>query len=236
MLVRILAAVMFSFAVLGTAHAQGNAQTMFPGWAPSLSMVAIQDKAEAAFEAGKYRKALWLYSKELAPVGDKFAQYMVAHMHENGLGVARDPVQAGAWYSLAAERGHEPIVAAAEAFHSTLAPGQLDAARDMAASLKEKWGDKALVKRAIRRDYELLRRMAGTRIRPSSRRNCGGGSPGRVFVGNISMPFDQYCEAIYARIDTRFAYLEGYVTYGDLELVPDELDGPSESPESGGEQ
>ncbi len=230
--IRILAAAVIAFAVNASASAQGTSQTMFPGWAPSLSMVSIQEKAEAAFEAGKYRRAMWLYSKELAPIGDKFAQYMVAHMHEKGLGVPRDPVQAGAWYSLAAERGHEPIVEAAEAFHSSLPPGQLAAAHDMAASLKEQWGDKALVRRAIKRDYDLLSRMAGTRIRPSSRRSCGGGSPGRVFVGTVSMSFDQYCDAIYKRIDTRFAYLEGYVTYGELELVPDEFDEAAESSQS----
>ena len=230
MLVRILAILLSACAgvIPAFAQADGTSQTTFPGWAPTKDMVRIQEKADAAFEAGKYRKALWLFSKELAPVGDKYGQYMVAYMHENGLGVARDRVQAGGWYILAAERGHREIVAAAEAFQQGLRPGELAAAKRVAASLKEKWGDKELVRRVIRRDYDLLRRTAGTRIRPSSRRNCGS-QPGRVFVGMTSMSFDEYCKVLNDRIDARMAYLEGYVTYGELELLPDE---DEETPES----
>lgn len=221
MLYRIFAVICLGFAAFGAAGAQDSSQTAFPGWAPTDRMVRIQEKADAAFEAGKYRKAMWLYSKELAPVGDKYGQYMVAYMHENGLSVPRDPILAAAWYLLAAERGHEPIVAAAEALQNRLRPEQLAAAGAAAESLKAQWGDKALVKRAIRRDLEKLRTMSGTRIRPKSRRNCGS-QPGRVFVGMISVSFDEYCEAAFDRIDARMAYLEGYVTYGELELLPDE--------------
>lgn len=218
---RLLAATIVACITAGSATAQGSGQTTFPGWAPSDAMVRIQEKAEAAFEAGKYRKAMWLYEKELAPIGDKYAQYMIGYMHENGLSVPRDPVRAGAWYLLAAERGHEQIVAAAESLQHSLRPAQLAAARSLAATLKETMGDKELVRRAIRRDIERLRSMAGTRIRPSSRRNCGG-LAGRVYVGATSVSFDQYCEAVNDRIDARMAYLEGYVTYGELELLPDE--------------
>lgn len=221
MIARMLAVAVSVLALALAANAQDTSQTMFPGWAPTDAMVRIQEKADEAFEAGKYRKALWLYGKELAPVGDKYGQYMVAYMHEKGLSVPRDAVEAGAWYLLAAERGHEPIVAAAEAHQRSLSADQLTAARERAASLKEEWGDKALVRRAIRRDYELLERMAGTRVRPGSRRNCGA-RPGQVFVGFTSMRFDEYCEAVYDRVDQRVAYLEGYVTYGELELLPDE--------------
>lgn len=228
MLYRTLAAIFFAFSVVVSASAQGTGQTTFPGWAPTDAMIRIQEKAEAAFEAGKYRKAIWLYSKELAPVGDKYGQYMVGFMHENGLGVASDPVRAAAWYSLAAERGHDPIVAAAEGFWGRLRPEQLAAAKALAASLKEQWGDKALVRRAIRRDIERLNSMAGSRIRSTSRRNCGA-RPGRVYVGLTSMTFDEYCEIVNERIDRRTAYLEGYVTYGELELIPDERDDASES-------
>ncbi len=218
---RIFAAMCLGFAAFGAAGAQDSSQTAFPGWAPTDAMIRIQEKAEAAFEAGKYRKAMWLYSKELAPVGDKYSQYMVAYMHENGLSVPRDPVQAGAWYLLAAERGHEPIVAAAEALHNRLRPEQLAAARAAAESLKAQWGDKELVKRAIRRDIQRLRIRTGTRVRYSGRRDCVS-RPGRVFIGMVSVSFEEYCEAVSDRIEARMAYLEGYVTYGELVLLPDE--------------
>ncbi|MEN0044642.1 MAG: SEL1-like repeat protein [Pseudomonadota bacterium] len=235
MQVRMLAAMALLCAFSATTRAQDTSQTTFPGWAPSPRMVGIQEKAEAAFDSGDYRKAIWIYGKELAPKGDKYAQYMVGHMHENGLGVPRDPVEAGAWYSLAAERGHKQLVSAADALRGALDPGQLAAAADRAAWLKARWGDKELVRRAIKRDYEILRAMAGTRIRPSSRRNCGG-RPGRIFVGAISVSFDEFCESVYERIDRRFAYLEGYVTYGELVLLPDEQDEASENDPSSDEE
>ena len=217
------AAILFTATTIGQATAQGDAQTTFPGWAPTAAVTRIQEKADTAFEAGDYRRAMWLYSKELAPIGDKYGQYMVGFMYEHGLAVARDPVQAAAWYSLAAERGHEPIVAAAEQFQRTLGPAQRDAAGALATSLKERMGDKALVRREIRRDLERVNSMTGSRIRSRQRRDCGS-RPGRVLVGMSSMSFSQYCEAINDRIDRHVAYLEGYVTYGELELVPDEND------------
>ena len=234
MLLRIVATLVVAFmcAEAASAEKSGTSQTTFPGWAPTDAMVRIQEKAESAFEAGKYRKAFWLYSKELAPVGDKYGQYMVGYMHENGLSVPRDLVQAGAWYLLAAERGHEPIVAAAQTLQRSMGPEQLAAAKAQAASLKQRWGDKALVRQAIRRDMKRLKSVSGIRVRPGSRRNCGG-QPGRILVGMRSITFDEYCEAVIDRIEQRVAYLEGYVTYGELELLPDEDDDTAASSTEG---
>ena len=202
-------------------RASAASQLAYPGELPSEQTQRAQRKAEAAFQEGDYDKAFWFYRKELAPIGDKYSQYMVGHMYENGLGVPRDPVRAAAWYVVAAERGHEPIVAASEAFQRGLAPAELRAAKGLAETLKADLGDIALLKRQIRRDMDRLRDVTGTRTASCDNR------PGTVIrfgQGTITnrLPISRFCEILNERIDERLAYIQGYVTYGELELLPDD--------------
>ena len=37
---------------------------------------------------------MFIYREELAPLGDKYAQYMIGYMHEHGKGVDKDPAVA----------------------------------------------------------------------------------------------------------------------------------------------
>ena len=67
--------------------------------------LSVQAKAEELFERGNYRRAYTIYLNDLAPIGDKYAQYMLGYMCLGGLGVDQDTVLASAWYRLAAERG-----------------------------------------------------------------------------------------------------------------------------------
>jgi len=76
-----------------------------PGIDLDSKTLAAQSKAEELFERGNYRRARVIYLNDLAPFGDKYAQYMLGFMSFNGLGVEQDPVVAAAWYQLAAERG-----------------------------------------------------------------------------------------------------------------------------------
>lgn len=55
-------------------------------------------KADVAFNAGDYKSAFWYYRKELAPIGDKYAQYMVGYMTQNGLGTDPEDVTAATWF------------------------------------------------------------------------------------------------------------------------------------------
>ena len=59
----------------------------------------------AAFEAKQFTKAMQLLSP-LAEQGVPDAQYRVAIMQQNGLGVVRNELQAVRWMRAAAERGH----------------------------------------------------------------------------------------------------------------------------------
>lgn len=213
------------FMLAGSAAAN---QLAYPGDVPSERVIRAQKKAEKAFEAGDYDRAMWFYRKELAPIGDKYSQYMIGHMYANGLGVTRNVVRAAAWFQVAAERGHEGIIETSEAFQQQLSPEQVVAASQTAETLREELGDIALLKREIRRDMDRLRDVTGTRTASCDSR------PGTVFLPfalQRQFPVSRYCEILNARIDERVAYIQGYVTYGPLELLPDEEDEDAETEE-----
>ena len=93
----ILFIVVFSLLLSPTAFAQaGGSQLGFPGEPMSERRLKTAKKAEAAFEAGDYKDAFWYYSTELAPIGDKYAQYMVGYMTARGLGTQADPIRSAA--------------------------------------------------------------------------------------------------------------------------------------------
>jgi TPR repeat protein len=52
--------------------------------------LSVQAKAEELFEREDYRRAHIIYLKDLAPIGDKYAQYMLGFMTASGLGVEQD--------------------------------------------------------------------------------------------------------------------------------------------------
>lgn len=219
-----------------TANAQEfDSQLDFPGEIMSDRQLALTRKAEAAFESGDYEDALWYYSKELAPIGDKYAQYMVGYMTERGLGTAADTQKAAGWYMLAAERGHDPLIEHSQTFLADLSPSQREGAREAAESLRNEYGDRSLIERLIRRDIDRLRETTGSRIRGKD--NCTTRSlrvylPGNNGAGR-SMDGSRYCKMLNDRIDSRIAYLAGYVTYGDLGLLPDEDEGSEENDAAG---
>ncbi|MFK8053369.1 MAG: hypothetical protein AB8F65_10395 [Woeseiaceae bacterium] len=197
-------------------------QLAFPGEVPKKSALNAQKKAETAYAEGDFRSAYWYYRKELAPIGDKYAQYMVGYMLENGEGVQKDPKAAAAWYMLAAERGHEKIVAVSTAYQRELSPEQLKSVRRDAVLLQTEIGDRALVERLIRRDQDRLNNITGSRL-AAGRGGCGRIT--RVYSPNDvggSMSVERFCKTLNARIEKRMAYIGGYVEFGELELLPDE--------------
>lgn len=197
-------------------------QLSFPGEAPRESVTSAMKKAEAAYSAGDFKTAFWYFRKELAPLGDKYAQYMVGHMLEHGEGVNRDKEAAAAWYMLAAERGHQDIVNVSQQFQQSLSSDQLSSVRQQAISLKTDIGDRALIERLIRRDVDKLNNMTGSRVangRSSCARSVRVYDP-RDLRGSVSV--DRFCKTLNARIEKRMQYLGGYVEFGELELLPDE--------------
>ena len=128
----------------------------FPGLAADNSRIETQQKADKLFEKGDYERAMFIYREELAPVGDKFAQYMVGYMHYSGRGLAEDPVAASAWYRLAAERREESYVRVRDVLLSLLNEEQRLRSNDIYADLREEMGDIVLISRLIKEDLSIL--------------------------------------------------------------------------------
>lgn len=194
------------------------AQDRFPGSAPSNRTVKIQQKAEQAYQEGDYDRAFNIWRKDLVEIGDKYAQYMVGYLYLTGQGTERDVARAYAWYRLAAERGHDELVAVMEELEDQLAPAELEAGMAEYERLNGKYGDRKLVRRLIRIDELRLKKRTG-------RVGASVGAPLTVVLRNgRSVDATRYYAAIEERLQRRYQYLQGYVEFGELETLPDELD------------
>lgn len=132
--------------------------------------LSVQAKAEELFERGDYRRAHVIYRNDLAPIGDKYAQYMLGFMSLSGLGVEQDPVLASAWYRLAAERG-EPtqFLRIRDELLGNLDAVDRERSDQVYRSLRRDYSDIAISMREVREAFEDLKQVTtGSRI---------GGSP-----------------------------------------------------------
>jgi len=131
----------------------------FPGQEPDRRTLKTQEKADSLFENSDYERAMFIYREELAPRGDKFAQYMIGYMYLTGKGVPQDAVQASAWYRLAAERDQDVFVSARDellaVFDENSRPNSDEAYRE----LRRDMSDVALLSGLIKDDLENLRRL-----------------------------------------------------------------------------
>lgn len=135
----------------------------FPGSSPDSRLIKTQEKSDQLFEGGQYERAMMIYRDELAPVGDKFAQYMVGYMYLSARGVDEDLVLASAWYRLAAERGHDSFVRARDVLLNALNNEQRKRSDDIYAGLRAELSDIAIVSRLIETDLARLRRRSEPR-------------------------------------------------------------------------
>jgi len=135
----------------------------FPGHEPDRRILKTQEKVDSLFEKGDYERAMFIYRHELAPLGDKYAQYMIGFMYLTGKGVPQDAAQASAWYRLAAERGEDVFVSARDEllmmFDQNSRPYSDSAYRE----LRRELSDVALLSGMISADLEILRRSTQTR-------------------------------------------------------------------------
>ena len=133
----------------------------FPGQVPDRSVIKTQEKVDSLVERGKYERALIIYRHELAPLGDKYAQYMIGFMHLAGKGVDEDVATAAAWYRLAAERQQQTFVNEHAKLWSLLNNAQQQRADQIYVDLRTELGDAALIANLIEGDLQAL----GNRIR-----------------------------------------------------------------------
>jgi TPR repeat protein len=139
--------------LVGSASAAGDS---FPGHEPDRRVWNIQEKVDELFDNGHYERAMFIYRNELAPLGDKYAQYMIGYMYLAGKGVAPDVITASAWYRLAAERGDNTLSGERDKLMALLNDAQKAKSDEAYAELRRELGDAALVASLIEEDLALL--------------------------------------------------------------------------------
>jgi TPR repeat protein len=182
-----------------------------PGGEIDRATLRIQERVEELYLSKSYDRAYFIYRNELAPRGDKYAQYMIGYMHFTGAGVVENPAVALAWYRVAAERGSPPIVLARDELEKALNPAQIAVADTLVAELKAELSDRVLILDLVQDDLKLLREQ--TRLGRS-----GSASPMTIIDRRYGyMSGAHYYETIEKRLATRLAYLKSQVDVVDVE-------------------
>lgn len=182
----------------------------FPGGETDRATLRTQERVEELYVQGSYDRAYFIYRKELAPRGDKYAQYMIGYMHFTGAGVPEDHAVALAWYRLAAERGEPAIERARDELQKTLSPTQIATADGLLAQLKSELSDRVLIYELVQTDLDILRNSAG---RGSSK------ASGNMLVIDRRygyMSGAQYYQLIKNRLSARLKYLKRQVDVVDV--------------------
>jgi hypothetical protein len=182
----------------------------FPGGETDHATLRTQERVEELYVSGQHERAYFIYRKELAPRGDKYAQYMIGYMHFTGAGVPEDQAVALAWYRLAAERGEPSIELARNELQISLTPTQIAAADGLFAELKRELSDRVLIYALVQQDLEILRNSAG--------RGPSKGSSNMLVIDRRYgyMSGAQYYQLVKNRLDARLTYLKGQVDVIDV--------------------
>lgn len=116
-----------------------------------------QAKVESLYERGDYKRAHFIYSNELAPQGDKYAQYMTGYMYMMGQGVDEDPVKASAWYRIAAERRGPEFMAVRDQVLQNLNDEQRARSDDLYVELRNQYSDLVIIMELLVEDLDTLK-------------------------------------------------------------------------------
>lgn len=122
---------------------------------------------------------------------DKLSQLNIGLMYLNGEGIDKNPVNAFAWISIAAERDYADFVATRDRVKATLTPEQFMQAETLRAKLAEKYAD-VVAKPRMEKQLRLGRaQMTGSRLgtdfgvyHATVKNNCRGG----VVVDGMAIP------------------------------------------------
>ena len=195
---------------LSAASLHAIAGDNFPGPAPDRRTLKTQEKVDALFEKGEYERAMFIYHKELAPLGDKYAQYMIGFMYLAEKGVQRDVATASAWFRMAAQREQPMFMRARDDTWRTLSTEQQARSDQIYIGLRVECGDATLLASLVENDLQLLR----------SRANPDSLSINLVDRGGTSHQgeSDQY-NYVVERIEHRMSYLTQFLVSDGLILV-----------------
>ena len=191
----------------------------FPGSAVSSKTMRIQEMVEELFEQGDYERAHFIYRNELAPIGDKYAQYMVGYMYWTGTGVGEDSILASAWYRLAAERSYKEFQNERDLILAGFTEAELLHSDNQYLQLRRQYSDVVLLLKVIEADIEMSRARTGSRL------SGGGGSVTIVDARTgSSVSGDQYFGQIRRRVTARLKFMAKQLNMPDLDTDPDDVD------------
>jgi len=203
-----------------TTSVQAQLSFELPVGQPDSRTLMVQGKVDELFERGEYDRAYFIYRNELAPVGDKYAQYMIGFMHLTGMGVDEDPVAASAWYRLAAERGTPQFMAVRDMLLGDLTADERQRSDRLFLEIRHEHGDLAILLSLIKSGTRSIASSTGSRLNTTS-------SPMTV-IDTRSPNQGQSSAAYYGRIESE---LRGYLImlakvgdFPDLETEPDRID------------
>lgn len=211
----ILAATACLFASLAAAQSTG----FFPEMPVDQKTMRVQAQAEEVYERTDYKRAFRIYLRDLAPIGDKYAQYMVGFMYLTGKGVEEDRVMGSVWYRLAAERDIKEFVRVRDQVMVSLDDAQRVESDRLFIEFRKKYGDLALLTKAIREDYDKLRSMTGSRL------GAGGSSMTVVDMGaaGATRSGSDYYRRIERRMQARLEYIVEHTKVGIIDIDVDNI-------------
>ena len=192
--------------------------------------LSVQAKAEELFERGDYRRAHVIYRNDLAPIGDKYAQYMLGFMSLSGLGVEQDPVLASAWYRLAAERG-EPtqFLRIRDELLGNLDAVDRERSDQVYRNLRRDYSDIAISMREAREAFEDLQQVTtGSRISgsPSSAVTIveprAGSQSGDALIYRTQRRMQQHLDNVTATLGVARVSAEN-LTAGELSRLEEQV-------------
>jgi len=193
--------------------AEAEVKAYFPIASSDQQTLRAQRLVEELYESKQYKRSRIIYEKELAPIGDKYAQYMVGFMLINGQGSAANRPAALAWYRLAAERSEPLILQARDNLFDSMTQEEIVLSNEIFVRLWREIGDNRLILDLVQRDLDTLKAKTGSRL--------PGSSTSPISIVNMRSN-ELQGEASYARIqkriELRLEYLNANVEIVDVDL------------------
>lgn len=172
---------------------------------PDSSLLRLHSKAEELYQRGHFERAYFIYVKELAAIGDKYAQYMAGYMCLNGQGMPPDPVQASAWYRLAAERGIPEFIEVRDQLLESMSEAERVRSDARFIELRRKYSDLAVALKRVREArHKLNSGVTGTLL--------PGRAGGPVTILDPDSGAAMSREVYFSRIENRMQVRLDYIT------------------------
>lgn len=182
---------------------------------PDSLTMATQDKVDALFVAGDYERAFFIYRNELAPIGDKYAQYMVGYMYLTGTGTTEDPIAASAWYRLAAERGTPEFVAVRDQLLRNMNDDEMRRSDAEYMRLRTDYCDLAVLLASVKRNLKEVAVKTGSRLQ--------GTSSAMTIIetgGDRIMSGAEYYGSLNAQLEDRLKLMKEIGRFEDMDTDP----------------